>query len=488
MKNVLILSNGAPNYHYFFNHLARLLSKDEANVAFAVDSELSRDNNALDELNLNVYEFSSYFRQHETNIYTLQRYNKYNLNFMLLSDFERAEIYGVWGEKDKGYLSRLLSALCSFYEMIIEKENIDYILYENVSNTFSHVAWAVATEHGKKYLGIGGSRIPGRFSISSNPLDDSRAKTFSKLIETNSIEVPEEVKKWSAEYLENIDTVVPDYMKINGLDNINLITRYFNPNKINTLKRIFKHVNDDGYHSFQSGNPVKTYFNLFKRNVKRKLKIKKLKHYYDDSSLDESFLLYPMHFHPESSTSILAGNFLNEYEVIKNISFNLPQGVFLYVKDHISAWGYPSLDFYNKLKKLPNVKILAPTEQTKLLIKSSLGVVTLTSTVGYEALLLGKKVFLYGNVFYEYHKNVVKVESPEKLFNIFNENLKPFNNDIEYAKNFVAACYLATYPGTMNLMLTGRAAEVKAEEIYLSVIKEIVFSDIDAVENEKIWL
>jgi len=487
--NVLILSNGAPNYHHFFNQLGVLLKNDGAKICIAVDSELSRDANDLDFLGFQVYEFSSYFRQHEIRHDLLERYNKYNLNAMLLSDFERAEVYGIWGDKKADYLTRLLSALICFYEDIFDSNNIDYVLYENVSNTFSHVAWAVATEHGKQYLGIGGSRIPGRFSISSNPLEDSRQNMFFNLIDNGDLDVPEEVMKWSESYIENIDNVVPDYMKINGLDKIEITKRYFNKDKFSVVKRVLKHARDDAYHSFQSGNPLLTYFNLFKRNVYRKLKTKRLTHYYDAVNPDiDNFLLYPMHFHPESSTSILSGTYLNEYEVIRNIAFNLPQGMILYVKDHISAWGYPSLDFYTKLKSLPNVRVLAPTENTKALIKKSSAIITLTSTVGYEALLLGKKVFLFGRVFYENHKDVVKITSPANLFDILQSNLDEVKFDKTYAIKFVVSCYLATYPGIMNLMLTDEAAAKKAEDIYCTVLKEIIFSKINANENTTLWL
>lgn len=487
--NVLILSNGAPNYHHFFNHLGRLLQNDGAIVSFAVDSELSRDNNGLHSLHNKVFEFSSYFRKHELNPQLLIKYNKYNLNSMLLSDFERAEIYKIWGVKDKSYLPRLLSALISFYEFIFQAEGIDYVLYENVSNTFSHIAWAVAQEKNVQYIGVGGSRIPGRFSLSSDPLNDNRPKKFFKLIRDNAIAVPEDVLQWAINYLDNIETVVPDYMKINGLDNINISKRYINKEKFKVIKRVISHSNDDEYHSFQSGNPVKTYLNLFLRNVTRKLKTLRLRNYYDTNSLEEDkFLLYPMHFHPESSTSILCGTYLNEYEVIKNIAFNLPQGYKLYIKDHVSAWGYPSLKFYNDLKRLPNVNVLGPNENTKQLIKSSAGIITLTSTVGYEALLLGKKVFLFGRVFYEEHENVVKIDAPHKLFETLNTELVNYPLDRNYTLDFVAACYLATYPGSLNLMLTGQAAMAKAEEIYSRVLKQILFSDIDAVENEIIWL
>jgi len=144
----------------------------------------------------------------------------------------------------------------------------------------------------------------------------------------------------------------------------------------------------------------------FLRYICSRFKVGLVKRLYQAPVEGEQFLLYPMHFHPESSTSILAGTYLDEYEVIRNIAFSLPEGVRLYVKDHISAWGYPALDFYRRIKRLPNVRLLGPNEPTKQLIKASAGVITLTSTVGYEALLLKTRVFLFGQVFYSHIKHV----------------------------------------------------------------------------------
>jgi len=89
----------------------------------------------------------------------------------------------------------------------------------------------------------------------------------------------------------------------------------------------------------------------FLRYICSRFKVGLVKRLYQAPVEGEQFLLYPMHFHPESSTSILAGTYLDEYEVIRNIAFSLPEGVRLYVKDHISAWGYPALDFYRRIKR-----------------------------------------------------------------------------------------------------------------------------------------
>ena len=482
--NILLLSNGAPNYHHFFKHLTDCFRKDGCALYVAVDSEFSKDINSIKDLECDIYEFSSYFAQHRTNPEILKTYSSFNLNSALLSDFERAQIYKIWSEREHGYFDRLKSALLSYFEEIFLQRKIEIILYENVSNAFAHFAFIVGKKLGVTYCGVGGARLPGRFSVTSDPLlDDRPQKIFSK-IRRNEIKIPDEIFSWCDQYISNIEKIVPDYMRINGLDNIGLIKKYARVDKLRKVAKLFKHLRDDSYHSFQIGNPLRTHFNLFYRNVKRRLKISLMREYYDKPHSDESFFLYPLHFHPESSTSILAGTYLNELEVIRNIAFNLPEGTKLYVKDHVSAYGYPTLEFYKQLKTLPNVRVLSPHAATKELIKRSLAVITLTSTVGYEALLLGKKVFLFGSVFYQFHDDVIQIKDPSKLFDLFCKHLEnSLPVEKEYNLQFVAAYYMSTEPGSLNMMLPDAQAFGVANMVYPALRERLKLTAQDSLSS-----
>jgi len=470
--NLLLLSNSAPNYFHFFNALAQCFAKAGATVAVAVDSTFSRKENGLDALGFDVYDFSTYYATHQIDRTILEKYSDFDLNGALLSDFERAELYDIWGKHvDIDFYDRLKSALLTYFEEIFVEHKIDVVLYENVSNAFAHFALYVAQKNKALYCGIGGSRLPGRFTITCDPLaDDETAKAFSA-IRTGKLDVPADVRQRAAEYIAKIETVVPDYMKINGLDRVGLLKRYLRRDRLGKLKSLVRHAFDSRAGAFQMGNPLRTHFNLFVRNVRRRLKIGQVQRLYQQPVNGERFLLYPMHFHPESSTSIVAGSYMDEYEVIRNIAFSLPEGVRMYVKDHISAWGYPSLDFYRRIKRLPNVRLLDPNAPTKQLIKASEGVITLTSTVGYEALLLNTRVYLYGRVFYEFHKGVIHVDNPAKLRNLLLAGMaQPVDWDDDYNNDFVCAYYQSTLPGSLNLLQGPREAALTAQQVYVEII------------------
>ncbi len=480
----LILSNGAPGYHNFFNGLARELVVDGHVVEIAVDCQFSRDSNRLDDLDLKIHSFSEVFSKAKVRNELLESYKAEALNAALISDFERAEIYKIGSRRDTEYYRRLQSALLEFFEDVLREGHFDFIIYENISNTFAHFAWIVAKRMDVQYLGLVGSRLPGRFTITSDPLNEhlNYYPIVTDILEGRRV-VPEEVNNWCKNYLSNLDSIVPDYMKFNNLDNLKLLNRYLNVPKFKKLLLLWKHRNDDHLHAFQVGNPLALSWRMVWRNIMRKSKISSCRRYYTAPQRGDRYLLYPLHYHPESSTSILSNAYLDEFDVIRNICFSLPVGTMLYVKDHISAFGYPPINFYRKLASLPNVRILSPFENTKALIRNSAAVITLTSTVGYEALLLNKRVFLFGSTFYKFHPNVVRVENPARLFELFesylDENLPA---DQEYNLQFLAGYYMGTYDGVLNFTLGACGAQKLVKQV-LPQLKKVFLSRKPQVNN-----
>lgn len=474
--NILILSNSAPGYHRFFNGLARALLADGHGVEFAVDSRYCREANQLDEIGAPVHEFAPVFAASQEDPELLRRYQRYPLNAAILSDVERAEVYNFDGDRDSGYYRRLQAALLQFFQDIIVKSSIDAIIYESVSNAFAHYAWIVGKDRGIPYVGLSASRLPGRFVIIDDPFGEhvAYAKTLRE-ITTGQRKVPDDIREWCQNYLDNLDKIVPDYMKYSNLDNLNLANLYFKREKASKLRLMWRHRHGDHRHNFQVGNPMKLAWQMVLRRLCRRIKLPFSLKYYSQLVPGAAYLLYPLHYHPESSTSIQAAAYLDEFEVIRNIAFSMPVGVQLYVKDHTSAFANPPLSFYRRIAALPNVCLISPFENTKLLIRGSLAVITLTSTMGYEAALMNKRVFLYGSVFYEIHQNVVRVEDPSKLFELFTEFLfEPPRADRSYDEAFMAAYYLNTYGGILNFSMNEAGTEQLLDEVLPQLVPVIV--------------
>jgi hypothetical protein len=128
----------------------------------------------------------------------------------------------------------------------------------------------------------------------------------------------------------------------------------------------------------------------------------------------------------------------------------MPFGVQLYVKDHRHAAGRQPFEFYERVARLPNVVLVHPQFDTKTVIRHARAVVCSTSTLGFEALLLRRPLFVLGHPFYDFVPGIRRIQS----FDGAHDELGRYGEmtvsraDVEA---LLAAYYLATEPGTLDL-------------------------------------
>lgn len=467
--NLLILIDPAPNYHKFFVNLGKAFNKLGHKTFYAIDSPLSgwRNPDSIPEGESRV--FSEYFAKHMNHCG--------NVDFpwrAFFPDFDRYENFGVnYGKKHEWYIN-LGSALDAFFESCITDWKIDAVIYEGVTNSYAYFANRAAERHGVKYIGIQASRLPGRYELHGNKEDILRHNVrhhYEAL--SRGVAVDEKTRKLVSEYLSNFKSSAPDYMKSNGLLLQNPLQKYAKSSHNITfirlgLYQILKRSKKD--QCYRIGAPLTYSFKNVIRNTLRWLKSIYVKKFFRLPDFTESYYLYPLHFHPEASTSVNSRWYVDEYPVIKNLAFSLPSGSWLYVKDHPSAIGYPSIDFYRQISFLPNVKLISPQEDTKSLIASSIGVITQTSTVGYEALVLEKPTWVLGDVFYDFHPLCEKIGWNQDLEkSLSSPSLEqPAMDRIE---KFVTAYFLSTKRGMLPI-----GGETQETVSYLELAREIAFN------------
>jgi len=123
-----------------------------------------------------------------------------------------------------------------------------------------------------------------------------------------------------------------------------------------------------------------------------------------DLPKEETFVLFPLHVTPEATLLGSSPEYADQFTLIKNISMNLPLGVTLYVKDHPYQFVGDGLnfDFYRRLTVLANVKYLPGDVSLNDLLSNPncLAVTTINGTVGLEAAMKRKPVFVFGRPIY----------------------------------------------------------------------------------------
>tara|TARA_B110000027_G_C16120589_1_gene302626 strand:+ start:3102 stop:4721 length:1620 start_codon:yes stop_codon:yes gene_type:complete len=212
------------------------------------------------------------------------------------------------------------------------------------------------------------------------------------------------------------------------------------------FKALFDLITNDKY---GVGLNTPLYSNLLKRiliwymySFKKFYLYSRFNKYFSKPS-DEKYLYMPLHKIPESSTYVAAPMYINEMNLIEAISKSMPISWKLYVKEHQSMIGERSFDFYKKIKKLHNVRLVKSNfyKDPKPWIEKSLCVITITGTTGFEASMLNKPVIVLGNILYRAIPSVKVAKNFNELEALFKEIE---NNDGSYDNIRDCATYLKT--------------------------------------------
>ncbi len=136
-----------------------------------------------------------------------------------------------------------------------------------------------------------------------------------------------------------------------------------------------------------------------------------LRHYIsltEDPDFGSKFIFFALHMQPEKTSMPLAKEFSDQLHAAKILVASLPTGWQLYIKEHPNQFNptfpanskFRSKQFYLELSSMPQVKLIAQDVPSKKLVLSSQIVATLTGSVGWEALRLGKPVIAFGESYY----------------------------------------------------------------------------------------
>lgn len=240
-----------------------------------------------------------------------------------------------------------------------------------------------------------------------------------KLIQTS----PLPWRYWVVEGLDEQNPVFPESATVN-VDEIDLIDKYISLNQRDyktALPEYEKKRLDSRKGKYWSWK--KEFKDILEHPPKALTIYSKIKNY----SLYNSLAEYPddnqeniaffLHYQPERTSMPEAYHYSNQWLIIKKIAANLPDGIILYVKEHPSVFinnfdaRYRNEAFYKDISKLGNVQLIPLDCDTFEMIDKAKAIVTITGTVGVQALIRNKPVIAFGTASYRNLKNVCVVKN-----------------------------------------------------------------------------
>lgn len=379
---------------------------------------------------------------------------------------------------EKSFL--MLSSTFKFFEFIFNAEKPDVVISEPPADFFHLIAMIFCQKKNVPYLGFGSSRFENRIDVYDKESTYSEyEKTFNKI---NYNDLSLEEKKFTEDFFDKFIShkQLPSYMKYikTGFNQTEILKHY--------IKRVGKSLSWISWYS-KNRKSFKEFDyeseTIFKNSLmspfkmeKKQFKIFSQKNIFQKYEKDKNFFLFPLHFQSEASTSVYATYYCNQENTINNIAFALPFPYKLYIKEHPAAVGVKPKSFYQNLKKLPNVVLISEKENVENIIKDSSGVITLTSTVGLEAALVGKPVYVLGDAFYSYHPFCRIPQNFKELKKQIEKDLAkkpPDKKDLkEVNGRFIASYFRNTIEGSIAASSVGEDKN-NYEKIYKS-LKNII--------------
>ncbi len=359
---------------------------------------------------------------------------------------------------------KITSHLFQFFEYIFEKEKPDIIIGEAPADLFHLIAYYFCVKNKVKYLGIEESKFNGKMDVYDNKHICSKYEETFQCLKNEEISLREKdfAQKFIKQFISH--ELLPGHTDFYGIrfSQPGVLVHYVKRLKqsgsvlLKYLIKRRKYKNFDYESETIIKNAMKAPFDMEKRQIKifcQKNIFNKL------SNSDDKFFLFPLHFQPESSTSVYATYYYDQLSTVRNIAFCLPLPYKLYVKEHPASVGLRPGSFYRKLEKIPNVVLLSPYENVQKIIGKAAGVITLTGTIGMESSLLGKPTYVLGTTLYYHHPACRKIKGFTDLKERIESDLSSgfsINNLEDINNRFIVSYFRNTIDGSIVSVGLGR--------------------------------
>ena len=319
-------------------------------------------------------------------------------------------------------------------DQIFGKSPPDIIILPNFGSLFHNVLYHYAKVNKVDCWMPHASKISNRVTLSKD-LNYSLNHIFKDF---DNFKPRIESTKFSKKYLEDFKKEVISPVHLNykndpffkSINTYKIFLKRFIKLPLKVIKTFLKNSNKLNPKVYRTTDNIRTdhvFLNFFSEYYNLII-LKFFK--YDNLKDIEKYAYFPLSVQPELSTNLWAPIFTNLFELIRQVAISLPSGITLVVKEHPIMIGRRAKKYYEKLKSLPNVKLINPYIRTNDVINNAkCDLVTVVSgTSGFEAALLGKKVIQFSDTFYKVLPNVKILTDMTKFTETYN-NMNNFSEE-----------------------------------------------------------
>lgn len=367
-----------------------------------------------------------------------QTNNRFCLNSCIQSD-------RTFSNMDYNEILVLVQVYYRFWSNLMDKERFDCLLHEPVALFFLQMASVICKKNDAEYLTqiqvFGEMKYNWIFVSADNGFSVEMPKALAEAGFSNE-EKHKRVEKYLDNFRKDFELIFPE-----------LASKSQHSGEISTIKfglKIIKTIAKNVFNkkeNKQEGNDPENALERYLSRNKSKLS-DQLKNLWDEQFYlrydifdpNKDYYYYPMHMEPEAVVLYWGdGIYKNQIKLIENIAAQLPPNCFLYVKVHPIVKEERHFIDYKRIKAIPNVKLLGSAVSGKLIISKCKGLLTINGTSGFEAVLLNKPVYVFGNSFYDLSNRVFKIKNIRDLREVLYKNHNQILKDDEPLFRFILA-------------------------------------------------
>ena len=315
-----------------------------------------------------------------------------------------------------------------YFSQILKKKDINLLIYYMLPHFGSdYVLYLLAKHLNLKQILIFQSLVPNRFFYVHDLDDFGKFENIKVTFPHTYIKVEQKAEK-KLFYMKNIK-----------LKYRSCIVNYFK----NFGRWIYRK------HGFMSFN---SFHKLFTDCIRYKINYSK--NALNEVDFNKNYVYFPLQMQPELTTTTLGGIYKDQLLAIEHLNTILPDNWYIYIKENPKQLNlYRGTYFFKRLNKIKNVKFISKIVNTYDLLQNSKFVATVTGTVGWEAITVGKPALIFGNAWYETLPGVVKYNHKLSLKDILNTKINHKKLEEKYnliiqktANGIIDRGYIANYP------------------------------------------
>ncbi len=332
--------------------------------------------------------------------------------------------------ESREYVEALIASMVCYFEAILSSEKFSAVLCPEADSLISHVLYQVARRLRVRIVALSPNAWiredgrPGFFLCCDEFLHSDRMEAFYKELGQSGLSKDEQTR------VRRFKRVVVDFdvqRDYRIATNNSFVVPAISPN----LKALPQYL----WENASRDKDVEYYkidvFAKAKANILRAWRRWRSKNLLGTGTINvpRRSVFYAMQYQPEQSSLVGGIFFANQIATIENIAKALPFGYTLVVKEHPRGRGARPAWQYRHLAHFPNVQFC--DAGAKDILKQCEATVTISGTIGLEALALDKPVVVLGNVYYDFADIVYKPKSWSEVAQV----LRRILIDREYEQN-----------------------------------------------------